>query len=63
MGPATEIAILPLKPGTNLDNDDVKAEWADILGTVKSQPGFSALFLGRQVESPDVVQILIGKLY
>lgn len=56
----TEICILPLVAGLDLNSGDTKKLWEDALTTIKSSPGCESLYWGRQVEHPDVVQMMIG---
>lgn len=60
-GQITEVAFLPLQPNLDLTSGDVKAVWDDTLQTIASQPGCQSLFWGRQIEKPDVVQLVIGE--
>ncbi|KAF1938611.1 hypothetical protein EJ02DRAFT_19105 [Clathrospora elynae] len=55
----TEIAYLPLKAGLDLESGDAKSAWEDAIGTIVKQPGFKAFFWGKQIENPDIVQIVV----
>jgi len=61
--PTTEIAIIPLHPGTAIGDPDTEAaqiikECAD---TITRQPGCQEINFGPTIESPDVLQMLISK--
>ena len=57
---ATEIAYLPLLPGTNLEEGDAKQIWDSTLRTVSSQPGYRRIYWGRIVETPDIVHLVVS---
>ncbi|KAK7546698.1 hypothetical protein IWX49DRAFT_421124 [Phyllosticta citricarpa] len=57
----TENAIIPLRPGVDLesaDSPDAQA-WRQTLAILAEQPGCVRLATGRQVENPDVMQMLV----
>lgn len=58
--PATEIAPLPLKAGTNIDEGDAKMQVQEMFGTLTQQPGFKFSYYGVQKESPDILDVVIG---
>ncbi|KAF2470414.1 uncharacterized protein BDR25DRAFT_287334 [Lindgomyces ingoldianus] len=55
----TEIAYIPLASGLDLSSGDTQKMLEETLGTIKSQPGCKSLFWGRQIEHPDVMQMVI----
>lgn len=61
--PATEIAVLPLKAGSTIEEPSSPAGQAfhDMLHTVSQQKGFQRVCWGRRVENETEVQLLIGK--
>lgn len=58
----TEVIVIPLLPGLDLDTGDAKGIWDSTLSTIADQPGYQKMFYGRQVEHPDTLQICISKL-
>ncbi|KAK7528058.1 uncharacterized protein IWZ02DRAFT_430381 [Phyllosticta citriasiana] len=57
----TENAIIPLRPGVDLesaDSPDAQA-WRQTLAILAEQPGCVRLATGMQVENPDVMQMLV----
>ena len=54
MAPATEIAILPLKAGTNLEDATSSAGtiWQELMNTVLGQDGCQCARFGVEVENP-----------
>lgn len=62
MAPATEIAILPLAVGAKVEdaNSPSHAIWHSCLDTIARQEGYQRLYWGRRVETPNVLQLLIG---
>lgn len=58
--PATEIAPIPLKPGTRIDEGDGKKSVEEMFATLKELPGFKFSFYGVQKENPDVMDLVIG---
>lgn len=58
---ATEIATLPLLPGTDLTTGEADKTWQAAVSTIASQPGNISVHWGLQVEHPDVVQFVIGE--
>jgi len=61
--PTTEIAIIPLKPGSNIgDPSDLSAQvLSDATATIKQQDGIQQVHFGTQHESPDVLQLMISE--
>ncbi|KAI9877432.1 MAG: hypothetical protein M1830_003917 [Pleopsidium flavum] len=59
--PATEIAILPLLPGSQIEDPSSNAGkvWTDTINTVSQQDGFQRAYWGRRIENPSEVQLLI----
>jgi hypothetical protein len=57
---ATEVVYIPIKPGLDLSSGETKETWESTLNTIAKQPGVKALYWGRQIESPDTVQMLVG---
>jgi len=55
----SEAAILPIKPGTDLESGDVKTALHAAFQALTSQTGCQNLFYGRQVEHPDFLQLSI----
>jgi len=56
-----EAVFIPLVAGLDITTGDGKKLIDETLSTIKSQPGCSAIYYGRQLEHPDVLQFLIGK--
>ncbi|KAF2641453.1 hypothetical protein P280DRAFT_313771 [Massarina eburnea CBS 473.64] len=54
-----EIALLTLKPGTDLTVGDAKAVWDEALPIISSQKGCNAVYYGRQTENPDIAQFVV----
>lgn len=63
--PATEIATIPLSSEANIEDPSSAANkaWRSFIDTVSAQPGFQLLSWGRQVESPNLVDVFIGKYH
>jgi len=59
--PATEIAVLPLQPGTQVEDPSSEAGklWKSFGDSILSQEGVQRFYWGRQVESPDTVLLLV----
>lgn len=59
---ATEIAILPLSSGANIEDPSspLGEIWQSSLSTVAGQKGFRRLYWGRQVESSNVIDYFVG---
>jgi hypothetical protein len=57
---ATEIALIPLKSGTNINEGEGAQMLAYGLKTISEQPGFQDCFYGLQHENPDMLDLLIG---
>lgn len=58
---ATEVAYLPIAPGIDLESGDKAKTWQEGLSLIAAQPGYQAMYWGRQIEHPDIVQLVIGK--
>lgn len=60
--PATEIALLPLVTGADIEDPNSSAGkiWQSSLDTIAAQPGYKGAFWGRQVENNSVLELLIG---
>ncbi|KAH7138228.1 hypothetical protein B0J11DRAFT_513861 [Dendryphion nanum] len=56
---ATEIAHLPLIPGTDLTQGSAGQIWQKAVKTIAAQPGNLSVHWGIQIEKPDVVQFVI----
>jgi len=56
---ALEIAIIQLKPGTDLEVGETGKIWSETLDTIKSQQGCKGVYWGRQIEHPDTAQLLV----
>lgn len=57
---ATEIALLKLKPDTNVtDAGPASATWKETLSTVLSQPGAQRAYYGTSVETPTMLRLFI----
>lgn len=56
--PTTEFAALVLKSDVDLSSNTT---WAAIQRTIARQPGFQRQSYGRQLESPDIVILLVGE--
>ena len=61
MPPVTEIATLPMAVGFNIEDPDSEAAriWTGVLDTLQQQPGFQRLYYGRELEDPQLVQVLV----
>ena len=61
--PVTEAAYISLKAGVNLEdlNTAESKVWTESLDTIGSQDGYQRAYYGRQLESPNVLILLIGK--
>jgi len=59
--PATEIALLTLKAGIDLDSSPAAQTWEDVKATISAQEGYQRSRFGRQLESPNISLLLIGK--
>ncbi|KAI9810843.1 MAG: hypothetical protein M1827_006050 [Pycnora praestabilis] len=59
--PATEILTLPLISRSELSDPSTDAGkvWQSTLSTVSQQDGYQRAYWGREIENPDVVQLLI----
>ena len=63
--PVTEIDILPISVDFTLDsaNSNGGKAWNEILETIKGSRGYQSLYWGRQVETPENVQLHIGIMF
>jgi hypothetical protein len=61
--PTTEIAVIPLIAGTSVGDPDshAAAVMRDTVATLHQQDGLQNVHFGSQVESPDVLQMMISK--
>lgn len=57
---ASKLAFLPLKPDLNLDDGEAKQALDSAFSTIAQQPGFKSLYWGRQIEHPDILQLVIS---
>jgi hypothetical protein len=55
-----ELAYLPLAPGVDLTTGDHKKSWDAGLKTLSSQKGYRNAFWGRQIEHPEILDLVIG---
>ena len=60
---ATVIAPISLKPGTTIDEGEGAQMLAYGLKTISEQPGFQDCFYGLQLEHPDMLDLLTGRIY
>lgn len=60
MAPATENAVLPLKPDVDLTTGPAAETWRSTLSTIGAQPGCQRIVWGRSIENPENAQMLIG---
>ena len=60
--PTTEIALIPLLPGTSIGDpsNPGAAVVASVASTLRQQDGFQEMHFGTQVESPEVLQMLFN---
>ncbi|KAL1301659.1 hypothetical protein AAFC00_005879 [Neodothiora populina] len=61
--PIAELATIPLKAGTNIVDQSSQTGGAfksAVIDVVSKQEGFQTLFYGREVESPDVAQLIVN---
>jgi hypothetical protein len=61
--PTTEIAVIPLIAGTSIGDPEshAAAVMRDIVTTLHQQDGLQQVHFGAQVESPNVLQMMISK--
>src|SRR6266480_3533818 len=59
---ATVIAPISLKPGINIDEGEGAQMLAYGLKTISEQPGFQDCFYGLQLEHPDMLDLLMGRI-
>ena len=62
MAPVTQIAVIPLVAGAEIDNPSSPAGqvWQYTMDTAIAVAGIQRVYWGRQVENPSVVDLLIG---
>jgi hypothetical protein len=62
--PETTIGVeyLPLKAGVDLEAGEAKSIWEAALNTISKQPGVKSLFWGRQIEHPDILQLVVSRM-
>lgn len=61
--PVLEVALLPLKPSTDLTTGDGKRILDDTLKSLISRPGCTAVHYGTQLEHPEILQLNIGQCF
>ena len=61
--PTTEIAVIPLIAGTSIGdpNSHAAAVMRDTAATLHQQDGLQQVHFGTQIESPDVLQMIISE--
>ena len=59
----TEIAILPLVPGSNIEDPSSREgeAWEANLEELRTTPGWRRSFISRHVEDKNKVEIIIGR--
>jgi hypothetical protein len=57
---ATEVCYLPLKEDIDLEEEETKAILNDTLDTIARQDGLKSLYYGKQIEKPDIMQLVIS---
>ena len=65
MAQATEIAVLPLVSGAQIEDPSTPAGavWKSTLDTIHAQTGVQRIYWGRQIENPSNLDLLIGKSF
>jgi len=60
--PTTEIALIPLLPGTSIGDpsNPGAAVVASVASTLRQQPGFQEMHFGTQLETPSILQMLFN---
>lgn len=63
--PATQVASLPLIPGLDIEDPNTAAGkvWSDTLALLRDQEGYQRSYYGRYVESPNLLQFLVGMTF
>ena len=63
MGVATEVAFIPLKADSTIEDSSSSAGkvWAELGPLLGSQPGNSKIYYGRQVENNNILVLFTGK--
>ena len=61
--PATEVAISPVRADATIEAPDSEAgkAWQEFLKILLAQEGIQRVHWGRQVEDPNVVEMLVGR--
>lgn len=59
---ATEIANVPLLPGIDIEDSDSAAGkvLTDFFNILRQQEGLQRIYHGRQIENPNIWQLLVG---
>jgi hypothetical protein len=62
MAEATQMIIFPNVPSEGLDDPTTKVgkAWHEVVTILKQQPGYQRVYWGRQVETPENIQLHIG---
>ena len=65
MAPATEIAVLPLVSGAEIEDPSTPAGtvWKSTLDTIHAQSGVQRIYWGRQIENPSNLDLLVGTVF
>jgi hypothetical protein len=63
MAQISEVAILPLKPGADIESGELKTALDAALKYMSEAEGVQSIFYGRQVEHPDFLELSIGPPY
>ncbi|KAH8727141.1 hypothetical protein GQ44DRAFT_128633 [Phaeosphaeriaceae sp. PMI808] len=59
-GPVTEVVYMHLKPGLDLESGEGAAVLEDSLKVLEKQEGLKTLYYGRQIEHPDILQMVVA---
>lgn len=61
--PATEVIILRLKADATIEDGESTPSktWKSTIATILAQEGAQSHHWGRQVEHPDLIEILVGR--
>jgi hypothetical protein len=57
--PAAEIALLKLKPNTNINEGDAQSVWQETVNAILSQPGAQRLYYGVTEEDPAMLRLSV----
>lgn len=62
--PITSVTIYPIKADVTIESPDSQEgkSWKSIVKTILAQQGAQRLHWGRQVENPNLVEVLVGRL-